>query len=224
MNNMTEGREIGAMGDNEEVIKEFLLEDFRYWAECFRQNEESGETRVNLFILLAGGTGSAAAFILNGHINSASEDIRSLVLFVLIALLMLGWITFERILTRNESSDKYKNRLDIIRVKFKNHFGPNILSGYCNPSSSQSSGVSKNSLRKFGGLSHTMATINSIIAVGIYGAVVYPLQASGGMVSNFYIHYVMAGLILILGFCLQWFRIVTRERRSKMENGDPQKI
>src|SRR5262245_56693225 len=103
--------------------KELLLEDYRYIAESMWRNEQGGESRVNLFMSLTTISVSVMAAILARN-NDEPDDVtlRIAALAGLFSLLLLGCLTLNRMVTRNNSTDKAKHKLDLIRQEFKDHF------------------------------------------------------------------------------------------------------
>src|SRR3984893_2989527 len=103
-------------------FKALLLEDYRYRSEAMWKSEESGETRVNLFIgLITLGGGEAGALASKSWIASA-ETAAPFIIAGLFSLLMVGLVTLMRMVTRNENTDLAKYQLDTIRQTFKDPF------------------------------------------------------------------------------------------------------
>lgn len=177
--------------------KELLLQDYRYLADAFWKNEQTGETRVNLFIGFA--TVVVGALVTLGTSQRAldPETLRLVVLGSLLALLVLGVITLMRMLSRNENTDRYKLGLDTIRQLFKDKFDREAMllryypAGFPLPPRptkgtwwarlwhlwEKSFGGAKP--RKFGGLVHTVAAINSILVAGTVCAAKFPAAGLG---------------------------------------------
>lgn len=110
------------MGDNDgikkdsgEKAKELLIEDYRYLADSFWKNEQTGETRVNLFIGFV--TLVSRAWLVWQHRirDQKGEHLQLIIFASLFSLLVLGLITLLRMLVRNENTDRYKQGLDTIR-------------------------------------------------------------------------------------------------------------
>lgn len=176
--------------------KDLLLEDYRYLADSFWKNEQTGETRVNLFIGIVTAVVAGMSSLITSKNGLTGEPLRLAVLASLIALLVLGVITLLRMLTRNENTDGYKHGLDRVRQAFKDHFdGDGLLMRYYLAGGPESkaeknggkrkSGKERQDFwqqynkdvrpRKFGGLAHTVAAINSLLLAAIAGAAVYPI-------------------------------------------------
>ncbi len=160
-----------------DAAKELLLADYQYLCESFWRNEEVGETRVKFFITLV--TAVLAALV---TMTSKADDIHNnvkiaIALYALLSLLTVGIVTFFRIIKRNEVTDGFKKDMDEIRKRFRLHFDENkVLSDYSpfrKPIEDKGSGNTKQSPRKFGGLAHTVAAINSLIVSAFIGIILY---------------------------------------------------
>jgi diadenosine hexaphosphate hydrolase (ATP-forming) len=108
-----EGRLHGSQFDG---FRELLLHEYDHLGESLLANEESGEKRVAFFITLCGAVGAGLGFVLGKTQFGAPE--RLLVGLTSIVLLLLGYATFVRVVTRNAASDRYKNQLSRVRQYF----------------------------------------------------------------------------------------------------------
>jgi hypothetical protein len=146
-------------------IKDVLIEDYRYCAEAFRRNEQLGETRVNLFVAFCGAVLTLLGFVLKDR-GTTGDRLKLIVLTVLLILLCLGFMTLIRLVKRDVTTDDYKCELDDIRLLFKDFvIGDDLLRSYF-PFRYAVAG----NLRSFGGLSHLMAIINSLLFAGFIAA------------------------------------------------------
>ena len=164
--------------ENKNAAKELLLADYQYLCESFWRNEEIGETRVKFFITLVTAVLAALVTLVKSKGDSVNGDVMILIsLFALFALLTIGIVTLFRIIKRNEVTDGYKKDMDEIRKRFKNRFNEHkVLSGYSpfrGPARDKKSEEEKIPPRKFGGLAHTVAAINSLILTALIGIVLY---------------------------------------------------
>lgn len=106
----------------------FLLEEYRYFSDWFKRSEETGEKRLNFFITLV----TAIIAVIMTFITSTTEfpEILSIytpiIISLLLSLLVLGILTFGRIIKRNKASDGYKKDIDRIRLFFKNKYKKNL--------------------------------------------------------------------------------------------------
>jgi 8-oxo-dGTP diphosphatase len=199
--------------------KELLLADYKYLCDSFWKNEEAGEKRVQFFITLVTAVLAATATLIAKASDQKSFDsIDEINLFALSGLLVFGMITLLRILKRNEVTDGYKCDLDEIRERFKDYFDPcGVLSGY-----EPFGGASKNKflLRKIGGLSHIVATLNSIIlvALSIVILLIDKRNASGASVAliTLNIHGIVLLIfgIFVVSLLAQLFFIKKTEKQS----------
>src|SRR5215475_4311010 len=104
-------------GERDEKFEEFLIAEHEQLSEAFLRNEEDGEKRVTFLITLAGGAGAVLAFL--------HEDERwrgdLFVSFGLAALLILGFVTYLRVINRNLAADSYLDGLNRVRRYFLEH-------------------------------------------------------------------------------------------------------
>jgi ADP-ribose pyrophosphatase YjhB (NUDIX family) len=214
--------------------KDLLLEDYRYFSESFWKNEQTGETRVNLFVGIVTLVVGALAALINQQNAPFGEPLRLVVLGSLFSLLALGLITFARMLTRNENTDGYKKSMDTIRQLFKDHFDDDdgILLHYYPfgaPQMEERNGKDKTHgtasklgkwwkeykkeirPRKFGGLAHTVAAINSLILAGLVGVAVYPIPFEG---TSLVWVYGFSTASFFLGFEAQLIYVAYREAQA----------
>lgn len=148
--------------------KGLLLRDYDYLADSFWKSEQSGETRLNLFIgLVTLMVGIVVKLGLDEHVKR--EQFGQVAAGSLFGLFLLGVITFLRMLRRNEFTDECKCGLDAIRQRVKDHFDPNwVLTDYYPLAQHRFSAKSRNkavqgSKRIFGGLAHIVAVLNSLL-------------------------------------------------------------
>ncbi|MBA5869138.1 MAG: hypothetical protein GDA68_03895 [Nitrospira sp. CR2.1] len=96
------------MPDNRDFLKELLLEDYRYRAEALRRSEQSGETRLNIFMGVIAGAGTALVTLANAQYAPKADLLRLIILIILVALLIVGWMTFARLIIRDQRTDECK--------------------------------------------------------------------------------------------------------------------
>jgi 8-oxo-dGTP pyrophosphatase MutT (NUDIX family) len=157
-------------------IKDLLEKDYSYRSEALGKSEQSGETRLNLFIgfvtLAVGLMGSVFA-----KDSGLEGTLRLLVLLGgLTAVLGVGVATFLRMITRNIRTDEAKIQLDVIRQTFKDHFDDEgaLIHYKLFPAprgGTREQGRELNA-RRFGGLAHTVAIINALLCAGIIGVII----------------------------------------------------
>ena len=141
--------------------RDFLLEEYRALSTAMVHNEAVGETRVNWFIgLVTAFGGGLAALAKTGH----AEPL--MIFGSLAGLLLFGVVTLARLMKRNRTTDGFQKDLEDIRQRFKHYFDPaHVLVGH-KPFATRVHGA----FRGFGGLTHTVVTINSMLAAGVAAA------------------------------------------------------
>ena len=107
-----------AAGD---VAKEFLLAEYSKYQEAFAKNEELGERRVQFFLGLV--TAAAGAVILlstaeRGAISRYPIYIPRIAFGLATLLLAVGFLTYDRLLKRDETTAEYQSLLDQVRSRF----------------------------------------------------------------------------------------------------------
>src|SRR3979409_2104956 len=155
-------------------FKALLLEDYRYRSEAMWKSEESGETRVNLFIGLITLGGGAAGALASRPSFASAETAAPFIIAGLFSLLMVGLGTLMRMVTSNENTHFAKCKLDTIRQTFKDHFDD---AGALDHYDLFPGGKDRNDrikARKLGGLTHTVAIMNGLLCAGIAVAILSP--------------------------------------------------
>jgi len=143
------------------TVKDLLLEDYRYRAEAFGENEQLGERRINLFIAFSGALLTLVGFAVKDD-KTPNHRLEWFVL-TLFVLCILGGMTLFRLIIRDDRTDECKRDLDAIRQTFKNYAAADgLLLGYF-PIAAAAIRTSSDAPRDFGGLSHLMMTINSLL-------------------------------------------------------------
>lgn len=191
-----------------DAARDFLLAEYARFSEAFWQNETTGETRVNWFIgIVTAALGGLVALVTKSEGKLNGDQLHTIVLAGLAALLVFGIVTFSRLLTRNERTDQYKHALDTIRQKFQDHFDhAEILFRYQPLGGPWKDTAPK---RKLGGLAHNVAAINSlVIAIGA-GVVLYPNYKADPRLFLF------AAITLVVSFAAQYGIAREFETRAK---------
>ena len=181
-----------------DAFKELLLEDYKYLADSFWKNEQTGETRVNWYIgvctaMLAG----IVALITSDHELKYIELSWTLIA-IMSAVLVFGIMTLYRVNKRDGVTNTYKKAMDKIRGIFQLHASNGIaeLTGY-KPFSESIIG------RTFGGLRHMVMAINSMLAAGIVSVLLQPDDIT--LVNGL----VVVGSFVIASFLqTMWFKAV----------------
>ncbi len=161
-------------------FRHLLLEDYKQIRDAFWKYEQSGETRVNLFIgLVTFGLGGIATLLTTDTQNYA-QHLKIAALGGLIGLLLIGGITLLRIIARNANTDQTKYQLDLIRQTFMDHFDRD--GDYFDYDLFPKPGRSR---RKFGGLAHTVAAVNALLCVAIFAFILNITAKTGAAVPEF---------------------------------------
>ena len=84
--------------------QQILVSEFEQLSAAYLANEQTGNSRVNLFIALVGGVATAMG------ITIGRDDAAAPVLVALSLVLALGWYTINRLVRRNLVTDDYLTR------------------------------------------------------------------------------------------------------------------
>ena len=142
--------------------EKLLLAEYQSFTEAFWKSEEIGEKRVEFFITLTTAIlAGIIALLTRSGTNLSNDSVRQIATGAMVATLLLGLITFLRILQRDRVTDEFKGILDYLRKQMKNK--STDLAGYKLPFRSH------NKLLK-GSLAETVALMNSIL-IGVMAAV-----------------------------------------------------
>lgn len=211
--------------------KDLLFQDFRYLSEAFWKYEQTGETRVNWFIGITTAVIGGLVTLTTQQYGLKGQRLRFVVIGGLLALLVFGLITLARLAARNKNTDMCKRGLDAIRQSIKDHFDPDgTLVGYYpidlpEQVASRKTWGRKYSdewqFRKFGGLSYSVAAINSLICAGIVGAYVFRAPetcvASRACIDNPSEIVAWSFFAAFVAFALQVVYVTARESKNKKE-------
>jgi 8-oxo-dGTP pyrophosphatase MutT (NUDIX family) len=95
----------------DQALREFLLAELEHCADSMLRNEESGESRVNVFVGLAAVVGAVLPMVF--------DKVGWVAVKVALGILLgFGWLTLLRLIRRNTQTDTYKNDLAILRRCF----------------------------------------------------------------------------------------------------------
>jgi hypothetical protein len=106
---------------NETLRNQLLLDDLKNWNESFWKNEEAGERRLNFYLTLVTAVmgGLVALYQYNvkegGGMQVAVEVVERVAPKAIVGLLVVGVITFMRMVHRDHTTDDYKERADAVR-------------------------------------------------------------------------------------------------------------
>ncbi|MFV1998265.1 MAG: NUDIX hydrolase [Acidiferrobacterales bacterium] len=177
------------ISEAEAPVYDMLKADYQYLAESFWKNEQTGETRVNLFIGLGTLVVGALASLLTGKHVELNAELKFIIAGSMFSLIVLGIVTLLRILIRNQHTDEYIRGMDHIRQKVKDYnYTWGLLEGYYPFGKTVLNTVAIHTphpvrkerfkVRRFGGLAHTIAAINSLLFGTSVGVILYSPQPS----------------------------------------------
>ncbi len=167
------------IANKKETALELLLADYQYLGDSFWKNEETGETRVKFLITLVTAVMTALVTLVAKYIDVMTAGgkgcwfILIVIIFSLVFLFAIGFVTLRRIMKRNQVTDGYKKDMDKIRQRIKDNFDcQNVLSNY-KPFSGKTENNEGESfqIRKVGGLTYTVAIINSFVLAALVGVI-----------------------------------------------------
>jgi len=144
--------------------EDLLLVDYHRFIEAFWKNEEIGEKRVNFFITLVTAVlaGIVAFVTKKGEPGGIPSDIANkIILGALSGILIVGLVTFLRIIQRNDVTDEYKGILNYIHSNLKER--GIALSEYELPYAPRKTKIKKWLLQS--GLAEMVAAMNSFVLV-----------------------------------------------------------
>jgi 8-oxo-dGTP pyrophosphatase MutT (NUDIX family) len=95
-------------------LKELLVVEHQHIAEALLLSEQDGEKRVTSFITTAGLVGAGVGFVVD-RAGLMPNGRHPLVVFALLVLLGLGYLTLARVVSRNAASDRFKEGLNRLR-------------------------------------------------------------------------------------------------------------
>jgi hypothetical protein len=119
-------REAHSPAAGPERFSEFLLHEYDHLAASLLANEDSGERRAAFFLTLCAGAAALVGLAIKDKAYLQYPE-RVLMLSALGVLIILGYSTLLRLVTRNAVSDRYKNQLARLRRYFlSSSSDPNI--------------------------------------------------------------------------------------------------
>jgi 8-oxo-dGTP pyrophosphatase MutT (NUDIX family) len=183
-----------------DTAKELLVEDYRYRAKALMESERLGETRINIFVGFSSALLALLAFAAKER-GTRGEPLKLLLALVLFALLVLGIMTLFRLIARDSHTDLCKRDLDEIRQQFKDYaLESGLLFGY------YPVGVSGLGRRAFGGLTHFMIVVNSLLIAGLVGVMlVLPLPATFTLKSSWLNALIALAAGAVLAVLQEWY-------------------
>ena len=110
--------ERSAQREADSDFPQFLVAEYNHVVESFLRNEEDGEKRATFFLTLSAAVAAVLGFLLRERSGPGIAAQIILVESAILALLLLGFFSFARVVGRNVASDRYKRRLGRIRRYF----------------------------------------------------------------------------------------------------------
>jgi 8-oxo-dGTP diphosphatase len=156
--------------------KELLLRDYQYRSESLWKSEAAGETRVNLFIGLITFTAGAVGTLISKE-PRWSDSLSAIVPAVALALLLLGIVTFLRMIVRNNNTDLCKHQMDLIRQTYVDQFDRDGSWVHYDlfPTSEKAPRQARVKARDFGGMAQTVAVVNGLLFTVMFAPLLYPV-------------------------------------------------
>lgn len=220
--------------EDNQAAKELLIEDHRSLSESFWKNEQVGDTRVNLFIGLVTAAVAGLVALTTAKSPPSPKQFRMILIASFFALFVLGIMTLLRVIKRNIVTDGIKQDTAAIHQIFKDHFDSGgILVGYSPYGRKRQSHLSKDAkphgplesraIRRLGGLTHLVASVNSLLFGGLVGSAVFPMENPGNLVTELEATCMAAALAFIGGLILQFWAIdrVEASTRKKLAGFGP---
>jgi 8-oxo-dGTP pyrophosphatase MutT (NUDIX family) len=197
--------------DARRAAREFLTEEYKAFTDSLEKNEQRGETRVNWFIgIVVGSAGGLAKIFAEGKLTS--WPLRLVTVAALLGLLAFGYVTFCRIIKRDQTSDELKDQLLKIRKLFQRHFNGDVLKGYAPFEKQAKHGDRK---RSFGGLADLVLSINSLLAAALAAVPFVPGRSFSWQNAESLGQLAVAGILGTAGFALAFF--AQRRRVTEMK-------
>lgn len=166
--------------------EKLLLAEYSHFADGIFKNEEIGERRIEFFLTIATAVlGGIVLLLTSDHQRLSETSIRKFALAGLVSLLLLGIVTFSRILQRDRVTAEYKGIQRYLREQLRKR--SISLDEYELPFA-----VSRHKLLR-GGIALIVAVINGVIvaflvAVWRTGEPATTVIAIGGFFFSFSVH------------------------------------
>ena len=105
---------------SEDPFDGFLTSEYEHVADSLLRNEEDGEKRGTFFLTVVGAIGAALTFLIGETPDLQPDSVSPWIAGALLLMLIVGYVTFARVITRNIATDRYKAALRRIRRYFLN--------------------------------------------------------------------------------------------------------
>jgi hypothetical protein len=149
-------------------VKEYLLAEYRYVTESLWKVNDLGEKRVTFFVTLVTAVLAALVTLVThdtaSNLSHVQGSTRAIVLFALVGLLVIGYMTLLRMIHRNRETHEYELQLRGIYERFAAAYP--VLGGYAclEPERARHR---RALLIKYGGLVETVAAINGLLLAAL---------------------------------------------------------
>jgi hypothetical protein len=157
--------------------KDLLLADLARFEESLARNEEVGEKRFSFFLTLVAAVTAGLVSLATRQGGFDDQTFRAVFGAGMGALLVVGMLTYARMLQRNRVTDEHKQTLKYIRVTFVDLCPELAAAGYAVPRGYR--GKTSRWLR--GGYMETVGTMNGLLLFAILWVALQrsPLEAGG---------------------------------------------
>jgi hypothetical protein len=98
--------------------REVLIAEFEQLSSAFLQNEQLGDSRVNIFFIASAGLLAAIGLSEDVTVFIKEKEAQYAGIFALLLMLIYGWFTLTRLVHRNLVSDSYLRKLGRLRYAF----------------------------------------------------------------------------------------------------------
>ncbi|MHC4548625.1 MAG: NUDIX domain-containing protein [Planctomycetota bacterium] len=153
--------------------KDILIADLEHFGESMWRNEEVGEKRFSFFVTLVTAVAAGLVALLTSEEPTAHDYVRTTAAAAIAGLLVVGMLSYLRMLQRNRVTDEYQRTLRYIRGRYREACPE--LKSYRVPVRSTKPWVQKY-LR--GGYAETVGTINGVLLFGLLWALKAPLAVA----------------------------------------------
>ena len=195
-------------------VPDFLLAEYMHMCESLLRNEESGEKRAAFFVTLVGAAGAILGFV-SGENSPFRDQIPLAVAIVSAVLLCLGFLTVQRLISRDVETDKLKFALGTIRRLFLTKTDVAMLPNafYAPYKKPDPRKVEWFSIAK-GGWLHTVAFVNALLMFIVVFTAMFVRPWNG----NPAIQKTIAVALALAGGVIVWIVQLTHARSTFDEN------
>lgn len=160
-------------------LRDLLLADHAHFTEALFRNEDIGEKRLNFFITLVTAVAAGLVALITAENRLSAEDLKIIGRCAISFLLVVGLLTYLRMLRRDQVTDEYKHTLAFIRRVYAQEISEYRVP--CRPTIHQRAWW-RTLLRA--GYAQTLAVINGILLAALLYLVseIFLLPIIGGIV------------------------------------------